>query len=243
MSTLDTLRERVVLVTGATGGLGRAVALGAAALGAVVVLHGRNEERLVEVYDEIVALGGAEPAAIPLDFSGAGTRHYDAMAADLAQNLGRLDGIAHCAFQASTLKQVDATSAEEWEALLRVNFVAAVGLTRSCLPLLRGAPDASVVYTLESHYAEPAAYWSAFGVPNAALHAAMRCQAEEWRTTASIRFNAVVPGPIATKSRSLTHPAEARSTLRAPSDVAPTYLGLLGPEGTGTTGQVIRAQP
>lgn len=238
----STLEAHVILVTGASGGLGRAVSKALAALGATVVLHGRDEARLVRLYDELVADGAPEPAAIPLDFSAATTRHFDALAADIATNLGRLDGIVHCARLTRRLMQVDAVSAEDWSEVLRVNLVAPLGITRSCIPLLREAEDACVIYTLESHRAAASPYWAGSSAPDAALEVAMKCQAKEWDGVPGMRFNAVVPGPIATPSRRITHPGELEDERPAPESVVHCYARLLLEGASGVSGEVIDAQ-
>ncbi len=233
------LHGRAILVTGASGGLGRTIALGAARHGATVVLHGRDEKRLIAVYDEIVALGAPEPAAIPLDFSGATSRHFHALAADVSNHVGRLDGLVHCAARSDRLAPMAASAAEDWAALFQVNVTAALGLTRACLPMLRAAPDASVVFTLESHHDAATPFWGPYSVPGAALATAMRIHAAEGTTFPHLRFNAVVPGPIAAPTRRITHPAETKAALPAPDSVVPVYLWLLSEAAKGTTGEIV----
>jgi NAD(P)-dependent dehydrogenase (short-subunit alcohol dehydrogenase family) len=108
------LQDRVILVTGATGGIGRALALACARHGATVVLHGRRQDALESLYDDIVRQGGPEPAALPLDLATAGSRHYDALAADIDQAVGRLDGIAHCAASTLRLRAAEGISADDF---------------------------------------------------------------------------------------------------------------------------------
>lgn len=236
-----TLEGRVVLVTGASQGIGRAVALACAIAGATVVLHGRDERRLASVYDEIEAAGGAQPAAIPLDLATASDHQIAGMAGAIAESLGRLDGIVHNAALTERLVPVDAIDGESWLRLMRVNCVAPLQITRACLPLLSAAPDASVIYTLDSHAQEPGSFWGGVVVPRAALQAAMRIQAQEWSTQPRLRVNAIVPGPVASPSRRITHPGESNASLPAMAALPPAYLRLLGPAGRGISGQVVDA--
>lgn len=235
------LSGRCILVTGASRGIGRAVALGAAARGATVVLHGRDEARLAAVYDEIESTGGPEPAAVPLDFSTATDRHFGEAVNAVIQAIGRLDGIAHCAAHTERLTGVDAIDLETWLRLARVNWLAPLALTRLCLPYLRASPDASVVYTLDSHLRTPGAWWAGVTAPRAALEIAMRAQAEEWGVHADLRVNAVIPGMVASPSRAITHPGDRSPTVPSIDAVVPAYLHLLGPASRGTTGQVVEA--
>lgn len=238
VAPIDLLRDRVILVTGASRGIGRAAALSFAAHGATVVLHGRETERLATVYDEIEAKGGATPAAVPLDLETAGPREFDALAGAIEQAVGRLDGILHSAVHLERLAQAEAIDQPAWTRLLRVNFTAPLALTRACLPMLQRAPDGSVVYTSDSHVAAPTAYWAGIAAPKAALMAAMRAQADEWSRHPNLRVNAVVPGPVASPARAFTHPGTAPSMLPPPESILPTYLWLMGPASRGVSGQI-----
>ena len=130
------LEGRVVLVTGAGQGLGRAVAMDAAAHGATVALLGRKVEKLEAAYDAIVAAGGREPAMIALDLAAAGDAEYDNLAQVVRRDLGRLDAIAHCASHFVPLGPLAGQSLSQWMTLLKVNLAAPFALTRACLPLL-----------------------------------------------------------------------------------------------------------
>ena len=234
------LRERVILVTGATGGIGAAVARACARAGATVVLHGRDPNRLDALYDGIPSETGIEPAALPLDLGTATSAQFAALAADIGQALGRLDGIVHCAFRTPSLTPVDGVSAEEWNLALRINVVAPLSITRACLPLLRQAPDAPVIYTLESHFTSEDAYLGALAVPGAALSAAVRIQAEEWSGAPGLRCHAIIPGPVDSPSRSRTHPGESPASRPPVDRLIPAYLDLLGPAGKPLHGKVLR---
>ncbi|MBL8533320.1 MAG: SDR family NAD(P)-dependent oxidoreductase [Betaproteobacteria bacterium] len=238
----DLLLGRVILVTGATGGIGRAVSMACAIHGATVVLHGRDQAKLDQLYDALRSGSGTEPAALPLDLAGAGSRHFDALAADIDHAFGRLDGVVHCASHTLTLKAVDAVSPEEWKTVFEINVASALGITRACLPLLRDAPDASVIYTLESHHAVGGAYQSPVSLTGAGLAMAVRTQSEEWSSTPTLRCNGIVPGPVNSPSRRKTHPGESKAALPSADTVVPLYLWLLGRDGSQSKGLIHAAQ-
>jgi len=233
------LKDRVVLVTGASRGIGRVAALAFAAHGATVVLHGRDVTALENVYDEIEANGYPQPAAIPLDLDTATTRDYDALACAIESQLGRLDGILHNASHVEKLSPLEQQSVEEWSRTLRINLVAPFALTQACARLLKPAVDAAVIFTLESHGHAPAAFWGAYAVSKAAVEALMKIQAAEWQASPNLRANAVLPGPVASPSRAKTHPGEVAAAQRQPQELMRTYLYLMGPDSRGVSGTVI----
>jgi len=233
------LEGRVVLVTGAGQGLGRALALDCAAHGATVALLGRTLEKLESTYDAIVESGGPEPALIPLDLAAAATREYEALNQLLRRDLRRLDAIAHCASHFVPLGPLANQSLEQWMTLLKVNLAGPFALTRACLPLLSAASDSSVVFTGETHGAHPLAYWGGFAVSKAGLATLAAVWGEELAHKGRPRMNVFIPGPIATPQRAQSHPAEDRSKLRTAAAAARGLMFLLGPDGARYNGRTV----
>lgn len=232
----DLLHGRVILVTGAGGGIGSAVAQACARHGATVALHGRRLEPLERVYDAITAAGGPEPALLPLDLASATERDFEHAATVLERQLGRLDGIAHLACAFTELAALEHQHLDPWLELLRVNVAAVAALNRAFTPMLRAAPDAAVVLTLEDHGADPGPFWGPYGISKHALGGLLGVQAREWDAPGAPRINAVVPGPVDAPLRARTHPGEARAERRPVAGLVPAYLYLLGPHSRGTTG-------
>lgn len=237
----DLLKGRVILITGASRGIGRIAALAFAAHGATVVLHGRDTTALEKVYDEIQDKGHPEPAAIPLDLERAGTREFDGLAYSIASKLGRLDGLLHNAAHFEKLSALEFQTAEEWTRTLQVNLIAPFALTQACARLLKASPDASVVFTSETHGQVPAPYWGGYSASKAGLEALMKIQAAEWKTLPTLRANVIIPGPVDSPSRAKSHPGELAASRRAPAELMPAYLYLIGPDSRGVTGQIIAA--
>ncbi len=236
------LAGRVIMITGATGGLGRPLALACAARGATVVLHGRVVRKLEALYDEIVAAAFPQPTILPLDLATASAEDFGNVAGALQAQLGRLDGLVHTAAYLGSLGSIEHQAFDAWQKALRINVAAAMALTRSTLPLLAAAADASVVFTLDSRGGDPRAFWGAYAASKAALSALATTLADEWENRSSLRINAIVPGPMHSPLRTLSHPAEDKTTLPEPATLVPLYLHLLGGQPKSESGVRIDAQ-
>lgn len=240
-ATVD-LSGRAVLVTGATGGLGRALARACAARGATVVLHGRVVRKLEALYDEIVAAGHPQPTILPLDLAKASRADFDNVAGALRSQLGRLEGLVHTAVFLGALGPVEHQDPDAWRMAFDVNVTAALALTRAALPLLAAAPDASVVFTLDARGIEPRAFWGAYAASKAALASMAVIVADEWETRPNLRVNAVVPGPLRSPLRARTHPGEEMALLPPIESLVPLYLHLLGTQSKAESGVRIDAR-
>lgn len=237
------LADRVILVTGAGQGIGRAAAISFAVQGATVVLLDRATRKLEQVYDEIVAAGGVLPAIFPMDLEKAADNDFETLAQTIGYQLRRLDGILHCAAEFETPSPLTQQSAERWQQLFKVNVSAPFAINRACASLLNAAPGAAVILVGESHGHQPGAYWGGFAVSKSALEAYFRIQAEEWADPRSPRLNLVIPGPIASPQRALSHPGEDKTALPSPEALAADLTFLIGPAGREYRGRLIEWNP
>ncbi len=221
------LHDRVILVTGAGQGVGRAVALACAQAGANVVLLGRTPTKLEGVYDEIAALGAPQAAIIPMDLAKADQDQLRALALSIKTTLGRLDGIVHAASQFVSTMPADLIDLAAWDRAVRLHLTIPAALTQACFPLLKKSDDASVVFLTETHAHSPRAYWGGFSTAKSALAHLVSVWADE-HPDHGPRLNLMLPGPIRSPMRQKSHPGESAAALRGPEDVARCILQLLG---------------
>lgn len=242
MMPSDALKDRVVLVTGATGGLGRVAAKTCAAHGAAVILLGKTIPKLEALYDEIVAHRPAvTPAIYPLDLAGARERDYADLAQIIEKKYGVLQGLVHSAAQLGVLGPIQDLDAVSWHYLLNVNLNAPYMLTRALLPVLQKAEDASIIFTSDSVARTGRAYWGAYGVAKIALEGFAHILAEELESAGKIRVNILIPGPVASPLRKRAYPGEDVERLPAPKSLEKLYVYLLSAASRERTGEVFKA--
>lgn len=238
----DVLKDRVILITGASDGIGKALALHTASLGAQVIIHGRNTKKLEAVYDEIDALDGApRPSIAVLDFATADADAYNALEASIESEFGRLDGLVHNAGILGQRLSIEQYDVAEWQRVLHVNLTVPFVLTQLLLPLMRKSADPSVIFTSSGVGRVGKGYWGAYSVSKFGIESLSQMLADENRHT-TLRSNCINPGPIRTKMRLEAYPAEDRDKLSTPEDILPAYIYLLGPDSAGVTGKSIDAQ-
>lgn len=238
----DLLKERVILVTGAGDGIGRAAALAFAAHGATVILQGRTLARLEAVYDAIEAAGQPQPAIVTQELSTATPADYRQLAETIEREFGRLDGVLHNAGVLGDITPLEMYDADTWDFVMRVNLRAPFLMTQALLPLLKQSPDASLVFTTSSVGRRGRAFWGAYAMSKAGVENMAQLLADELRNTSNIRVNCVNPGATRTKMRASAYPGENPLSLKTPEEIMASYLWLMGPDSRGTTGESVDAQ-
>lgn len=234
----DALAGRVVLVTGAHGGLGEAAAKASARAGASVILLGRRVPRLNRVHDAILAAGGPAPALYPLDLEGATPADYEQMATRIGEQCGRLDGILHTAALFKGLASIANTPPEDWIRGLHGNLGAPLLLTQACLPLLGQASDSAVVFTINDPNATSRAFWGAYGVAQQGLRAAVSILAGE-QSGGPVRVHGLQPGPMRTPLRARAWFSEDAGQWPPADAYAGACVWLLSPAGRPLHGSVL----
>jgi NAD(P)-dependent dehydrogenase (short-subunit alcohol dehydrogenase family) len=234
----DTLADRVILVTGAYGGLGGFVARAALRAGATVVITGKRKRQLEQLYDAMRAEGLAEPVIHPLDMELATPREYTALAEGLERDFGRLDGIVHAAVSFAGLTPVSMHKPDEWLRALHVNVSAPFALTQACLPLLTAASDSSAVFVLDDPDLLQRAHWGGYGVSKAALQRFVAILHEETDTSA-LRVHAMLPAPMRTALRQQAYFGEDIMQRETPQRAATAAVYLLSAQASAARGAVL----
>lgn len=224
----NALQDKVILVTGAYGGLGEAVSVACAQAGATVILLGRKVPRLNRVYDRICASGDLpEPLNYPLDLEGATPDDYADLAQRIEANLGRLDGIVHCAAHFKGLTPLELTDPAELARTLHVNLTARLWLTQACFALLEASQHGVVVFAIDTETTAHQAYWGGYGLSQQATQSAVKMlQAERSKDTGVIITGATL-GPMRTALRARAYVTEDVNDPVTPDAYAAAIVNLL----------------
>lgn len=222
------LGGRVALVTGASRGIGAAVAAELARNGAHVVALARTVGGLEET-DDAIRAGGGSATLVPADM-----KDYDAidrLGAALHERFGKLDVLVGNAGVLGALSPLGHIEPKVWEDVIAVNLTANWRLIRACDPLLRASDAGRAVFITSGASSAASAYWGPYAVSKAALDMLVRTYAAETAQT-SIRANLFNPGPIRTKMRANAMPGEDPLTLDTPEQVAREVVALCLPSMT-----------
>ncbi|MCC5795252.1 MAG: YciK family oxidoreductase [Chromatiales bacterium] len=238
----DLLNDRVILVTGATGGLGRAAALSFAAHGATVILHGRNRRKLETLNDEILAAGHPAPALALIDLEKAQAPAYFDLRDQLASQYGRLDGLLHNAGLLGGLMPIEHHPVDLWHRVMHVNLTVPFVLTQVLYTQLQASPDASVVFTGSGVGRRGRAFWGAYAASKAGVENLVQTLADEADGQGTLRVNCLNPGRTRTPMRNKAYPAEDPATLPDPDSLMGPYLFLIGPDSRGINGASLDCQ-
>ena len=237
------LAGRVIAITGASDGIGRAVALACARHQATVILIGRNERKLEAVHAEVGASGAPEASIAVLDLERALAADYDRVADAVLERYGRLDGLLHNAALLGSLSPIEHYDVPTWCRVLHVNVTAAFALTQVLLPALKKSADASVLFTASTVGRQGRAYWGAYAVSKFALEGLSQVLSAELEGISRVRVNTLNPGRARTAMRRQAYPAEDIETLPLPAALTGPYIALLGPASRGVSGGSFDAQP
>lgn len=230
------LKDRVILVTGAHGGLGGAASVACARAGATVVLLGRKVPKLNRVYDAVTA-AGPEPLLYPLDLEGASADDYAEMAERIGSELGRLDGVLHCAASFAGLTPLLQTDPAAFARAIHVNLTARWWLTQACLPLLAKADSAAVVFVLDELARVGNAFWGGYGLAQHAL-AGLVGMLQSELASSNIRISGLQPGPMRTPLRAKAYVEEGDRAASDPGAYAGCCVTLLSPAGAAHRGRI-----
>lgn len=223
----DDFKDKIILVTGAADGIGKAVSIALAEQGAVVLMLDRKARHLEKLFDEIVERGYTEPIILPVDLMDITPESATELAQAVYDDIGRLDGLLHNAADLGSPSPLDQYDMDYWNSVMHTNLQAPYILTRALLPLLKQEHTTNLVFTSAEVGREAAAYWGAYSIAYAGLEAQMTIWAQELENVSNIKVNSLDPGPVRTSFRRRSHPGESQQSLPTPQSITRAYLKVL----------------
>ena len=223
----NSLSDKVIMVTGAADGIGRAVSIALAKQGVTVLMLDKKARHLEKLSDHITEQGFAEPIILPIDLMEITPETATTLAQAVADDIGHLDGLLHNAAELGSPSPLDQYDIEYWNQVMHTNLQAPYFLTRALLPLLKQDYVTNVLFTTANEGRQPQAYWGAYAIAYAGLEAQMKIWAEELEATSNIKINSIDPGPVRTSLRRRSHPGENQEFLVTPQSITPAYIKLL----------------
>jgi len=238
----DLFKNKIILITGAGAGIGRAAAQAFATHGAQLILVGRTRSKLESLAKEIATQGLLSPLPCTLDLETAQEKDYIDLAELINTRWGRLDGLLHNASVLGEMTTLEKYSMPAWNSVMQINLTAPLQMTQSLLPLLKNSSSASLLFTSSSVGRKGRANWGAYSVSKFGVEAVMQILAQELADS-PIRVNSINPGATRTPMRASAYPNEDPQALTTPEALMPLYLYLLGADSAHINGQAYDAQP
>lgn len=241
------LNNKVILITGATSGIGRQLAITCAQHGATVIALGKNKKKLEQLYTDITNLTAddpntpvAEPVLLPLNLAGANPKDYDDLAHQIAARFNKLDGLVHNAATLGIKTELVHYDVLKWYEAIQVNLNAPFLLTKSLLPVLKLAKQASIIFTTANEGLAGLAYQGAYGVSKAGINNLMQILAAELESFTNIRVNSINPNKVYSTIHHQNFPASNPDLIPSMQDIMPLYLELLGDFSKKRHGETIK---
>jgi len=238
--TQKPLQDKVILVTGASQGIGEAASYGFAQAGATVILLARTEEKLNAIYDDFMAQGLPEPVIVQFDLETAPEEAYLQLRDMINKEFGKLDGLLLNAAILGQRTPISNYNWQTWNKVMNVNVNSQFIMAKTLLPLLEQAPEhASILFTSSSVGRQSKAFWGAYAVSKFAIEGLMQTMAQELENISHVRVNSYNPGGTRTAMRQEAYPAEDPSTVKPAQAVIDDYIRLMSNEGHDTHGQAL----
>lgn len=234
------LQDKVILVTGASYGIGEAATYGFAQAGATVIMLARTEDKLNTIYDDFMAQGLPEPVIVAFDLETAPEEAYFQLRDMINKEFGRLDGLLLNAAMLGQRTPITNYNWQTWNKVMDLNVNSQFLMSRTLFPLLDSCKNhASIIFTSSSVGRQSKAFWGAYAVSKFAIEGLMQTMAAELENTSKVRVNSYNPGGTRTNMRSAAYPAENPESVKTPDAIIDDYIHLMSNAGHDTHGQAL----
>ena len=220
------LQDKVILITGASRGIGRAVSKLFAKSGATCILLARKVKHLELLYDEIIAEDLKTPAIYPFNLMNAKPEDYNDVRRSIDKNFGKLDGIVHAAGHIGSLTPIEQYPLEQWFSLMQLNLNSQFMMTQALLPLLKRSDNAKVIFSINKVAKASKAFWGAYAVSNAGVVSLAETLEKEYESYPNLNFHKIYLDKVHTSLYTSVHPAVDAEELISPEEASLEFIKL-----------------
>jgi NAD(P)-dependent dehydrogenase (short-subunit alcohol dehydrogenase family) len=227
------LKNKVILITGASDGIGRALAISAAQAGAEVILVGKTLKKLNLVYDEICALGKniKEPMLLPVNLLQLTPENTQEIFDAINTLYGKLDGLVHLAGDLFGLQPISLYDIQKWQQTIHLHLHVPFLLTQALLPLLKKSESGSIIFTTDSEVSKGKAYYGAYACAKSGIETLANLLQEELENSSNISVSTIYPGKVGTRLRRRVSPDINFAELNTPEQASQMFLMCLASPG------------
>ena len=228
----DFLKDKNILVTGASRGIGRAIAIGLSEYGANIIMLAKNENRLDQIYDEIKTNGETNPLIIKCDLNTLDENKAQEIANVISRDYGHLDALINNAAILEKMSLIEDYDLQSWEKVLKTNLTSGFLLSKYTIPLMQLSSTPRIIFTSSSVAKKGKAYWGAYSVSKAGIKVLAEILNDELESISNFKIFNFNPKATHTDMRSIAYPAEDPASIKKPNELIKYYLWMLSQESS-----------
>ena len=228
----DFLKDKNILVTGASRGIGRAIAIGLSEYGANIIMLAKNENRLNQIYDEIKTNGETNPLIIKCDLNTLDENKAQEIANVISRYYGHLDALINNAAILEKMSSIEDYDLQTWEKVLKTNLTSGFLLSKYTIPLMQLSSMPRIIFTSTSVAKKGKAYWGAYSVSKAGIKVLAEILNDELESISNFKIFNFNPKATHTDMRSIAYPAEDPASIKKPNELIKYYLWMLSQESS-----------
>ena len=232
-------KDKNILITGCSKGIGRSLVIKLSQLGANVILLSRNEKKMDELYDFIKEDYGTEPCILKCDLNYLDEEKAQGIAKIIVKHYKCLDGIIFNAAILEKMSNIESFDLKTWQKIINVNLTSSFILSKYLIPLLQNSLSPRIIFTTSGISKKAKAYWGPYAVSKAGINALADILVDELESVSNIKIFNFNPKATQTDMRAIAYPAEDPSGLKKPEDLMNYYIWMLSSESSSHDGNYI----
>ena len=228
----DFLKDKNILITGASRGIGKAVAIGLSKYGANIIMLAKNDKRLDQIYDEIKSNSKTNPLIVGCDLNALDENKAQEIANVISKDYGHLDALINNAAILEKMSSIKDYDLQTWEKVLKTNLTSGFLLSKYTIPLMQLSSIPRIIFTSSSVAKKGKAYWGAYSVSKAGIKVLAEILNDELESISNFKIFNFDPKATQTDMRSIAYPAEDPASIKKPNELIKYYLWMLSQESS-----------